>query len=263
MVEVLLELGRDVHGRRSRVLCVSPPQATIMSTIADAFLDHLVLTFSKLETNEYDLLDNLNYTGPTDWRTDAISRSLETIRQRCVADSDPVKVSPSSVPFSEDEVELDDEWVIVSKNEVAEMETMLSPSNANSLPIIDDSRSQQTPASLPPPESIRADAVRCSENIPLVMPPFFSPFPPTPDTVQELRLLKAQVSDFVRVCNAVSRGDFTQKLYGWADSTVMEQFRVTVNGMVDRVASFSNEIRSNDLRHTLSNDYSCLSHPLH
>lgn len=204
-----------------------------MSTVADAFLDHLVLTLSNLETNEYYLLGNLNYTGPTDWRTDAITRGLETMRKRRVAEFDTTKVLPSSITLSEDDFELDNEWVLVSKDEVTEMETTLSPSNATSSLEDTRSQSQQTSVSLVSLEDYQVNAAPCSDEAsPIVLPPFFPPFPSTPDTLQELRLLKAQVSDFVRVCNAVSRGDFTQRLYGWADSIVMEQFRVTVNGMV-------------------------------
>lgn len=201
-----------------------------MSTVADTFLDFLVITLSKTETNGHDVDDILKYNGPADSRTESVTRSLETIlRKRRVAESDLAQASPFSTPKSEDDAfELDDGWVMVSKPE-----TMLPPSNASLvLPVSQATQSQHVSASAPLPENIRRDAIPCFDAFTLPMIP---PLTQTPDPIQELRLLKAQVSDFVRVCNAVSRGDFTQKLYGWADSIVMEQFRDVVNGMVGRL----------------------------
>jgi hypothetical protein len=50
--------------------------------------------------------------------------------------------------------------------------------------------------------------------------------------VEELRLLKAQVSDLVRVCNEVARGDLCQKVTVPVHGVVMVQVRNVVNTMV-------------------------------
>ena len=49
--------------------------------------------------------------------------------------------------------------------------------------------------------------------------------------VEELRLLKAQVSDLVRVCNEVARGDLCQKVTVPVQGVVMVQVRNVVNTM--------------------------------
>ena len=46
-------------------------------------------------------------------------------------------------------------------------------------------------------------------------------------TVEELRLLKAQVSDLARACNAVARGDLCQKVTVPVHGVVMVQLRST------------------------------------
>jgi len=58
--------------------------------------------------------------------------------------------------------------------------------------------------------------------------------------VEELRLLKAQVQDVARVCNAVARGDLTQKITVPVQGVVMVQLKDVINGMVRyRLYSFS------------------------
>ena len=50
--------------------------------------------------------------------------------------------------------------------------------------------------------------------------------------VEELRLLKAQVSDLARVCNAVAQGDLCQKVTVPVHGVVVVQVRNVVNTMV-------------------------------
>ena len=56
-----------------------------------------------------------------------------------------------------------------------------------------------------------------------------------PSEVKELKLLKAQVYDVVRVCNAVARGDLSQMVTVPAQGPVMLQD--AVNTMVIRYSS--------------------------
>ncbi|KAI0067399.1 hypothetical protein BV25DRAFT_1819727 [Artomyces pyxidatus] len=49
---------------------------------------------------------------------------------------------------------------------------------------------------------------------------------------EELGLLKAQISDVARVCNAVKRGDFSQKISVPVEDEAMVQLKDTVNSMV-------------------------------
>lgn len=50
--------------------------------------------------------------------------------------------------------------------------------------------------------------------------------------VEELRLLKAQVQDVARVCNAVARGDLSQKITVPVQGVVMVQLKDVINTMV-------------------------------
>ena len=50
--------------------------------------------------------------------------------------------------------------------------------------------------------------------------------------VEELKLLKAQVQDVARVCNAVARGDLSQKITVPVQGVVMVQLKDVINTMV-------------------------------
>jgi hypothetical protein len=60
--------------------------------------------------------------------------------------------------------------------------------------------------------------------------------------VDELRLLKAQVSDVVCVCNAVARGDLSQKITVPVQGVFMVQVKEVVNGMVDKLDQFAKKV---------------------
>ena len=60
--------------------------------------------------------------------------------------------------------------------------------------------------------------------------------------VEELRLLKAQISDVARVCNAVAHGDLSQKVTVPVQGVVMIQFRNVVNRMVENLDLFATEV---------------------
>jgi osomolarity two-component system sensor histidine kinase NIK1 len=60
--------------------------------------------------------------------------------------------------------------------------------------------------------------------------------------VEELRLLKTQVQDVARVCNAVARGDLSQKITVHVQGVVMVQLKDVINGMVDKLGQFAREV---------------------
>ena len=60
--------------------------------------------------------------------------------------------------------------------------------------------------------------------------------------VEELRLLKALVQDVAGVCNAVARGDLSQKITVKVEGIVMAQLKDVINGMVDKLSQFSKEV---------------------
>jgi len=60
--------------------------------------------------------------------------------------------------------------------------------------------------------------------------------------VEELKLLKAQVQDVARVCNAVARGDLSQKITVPVQGVVMVQLKEVINTMVDKLGQFAKEV---------------------
>ncbi|KAH0581014.1 hypothetical protein H2248_012158 [Termitomyces sp. 'cryptogamus'] len=68
------------------------------------------------------------------------------------------------------------------------------------------------------------------------------------DAVQSLReqadefhLLKSQVPDVARVCDAVARGDLSQKITVPVHGAIMVQIKDVVNTMVDKLSQFAKE----------------------
>jgi osomolarity two-component system sensor histidine kinase NIK1 len=81
---------------------------------------------------------------------------------------------------------------------------------------------------------------------PLVVPPgplATAAFESGMSAVEELRLLKAQVQDVARVCNAVARGDLSQKITVPVQGVVMVQLKDVINTMV-RVYFFATFLNS-------------------
>ncbi|KAI0048454.1 hypothetical protein FA95DRAFT_1490738 [Auriscalpium vulgare] len=80
---------------------------------------------------------------------------------------------------------------------------------------------------------------------PLVVPPgplAAAAFESGMSAVEELKLLKAQVQDVSRVCNAVATGDLSQKITVPVQGVVMVQLKDVINKMVDRLAEFAKEV---------------------
>ena len=72
---------------------------------------------------------------------------------------------------------------------------------------------------------------------PLVVPPgplAAAAFESGMSAVDELKLLKTQVQDVARVCNAVARGDLSQKITVPVQGVVMIQLKDVINAMVRR-----------------------------
>lgn len=59
---------------------------------------------------------------------------------------------------------------------------------------------------------------------------------------EELKLLKAQVSDFARVCKAVARGDLSQTITINVQGHDLTELKAVVNGMVQQLRCFAGEV---------------------
>ncbi|KAG6915218.1 hypothetical protein DXG01_012663 [Tephrocybe rancida] len=65
---------------------------------------------------------------------------------------------------------------------------------------------------------------------------------PLQEQVQELQLLKDQVQDVARVCNAIARGHLSQKITVPVQGVVMVQLKDVINTMVDKLGQFAKEV---------------------
>jgi osomolarity two-component system, sensor histidine kinase NIK1 len=75
--------------------------------------------------------------------------------------------------------------------------------------------------------------------LPLIVPPTPLSTEPALPALEELRLLKAQLGDVARVCNAVARGDLSHKITVPVRGTVMVQLKDIINTMVFITSSFN------------------------
>jgi osomolarity two-component system sensor histidine kinase NIK1 len=85
------------------------------------------------------------------------------------------------------------------------------------------------------------------DGSPMVIPPgplATAAFESGMSAVEELRLLKAQVQDVARVCNAVARGDLSQKITVPVQGVVMVQLKNVINTMVIFIALSLSRLRS-------------------
>ncbi|KAG6908068.1 hypothetical protein DXG01_006257 [Tephrocybe rancida] len=67
-------------------------------------------------------------------------------------------------------------------------------------------------------------------------------YTPLQEQVQELQLLKDQVQDVARVCNAIARGHLSQKITVPVQGVVMVQLKDVINTMVDKLGQFAKEV---------------------
>lgn len=84
-----------------------------------------------------------------------------------------------------------------------------------------------------------------SVSSPMVIPPgplAAAAFESGMSAVEELRLLKAQVQDVAKVCNAVARGDLSQKITVPVQGPVMVQLKEVINAMVEKLGQFAKEV---------------------
>ncbi len=207
------------------------------------------------------------YDGPTNWETSSILRSLEEFSKRLYAAEHALKVSgvyareKQALPVTE---ESDVEPIL--KHRPSGLSPIDLPTSQGLSPV-NDTPTLSTPlVEVPVPDTMQCP--RCgvwttdsgtiyrisssSIHIPPGSPSVVAAGGPL-DTaarvsgmsaVEELKLLKDQVQDVARVCNAVANGDLSQKITVDVRGEVMIKLKDAINTMVHsmtrRPPSFSN-----------------------
>lgn len=162
------------------------------------------------------------YDGPRDEQTDAVERALGRMAERMYAAEAKLQAIQADLPTP---------GPILSFRSNGPREVPPSP---DSWVRIDKDI------------DIDPDTRPCDDmEGPLVLPPGLlsaAAFESDISAVEELRLLKAQISDVARVCMAVAEGDLSQKITVPAQGVVMVQLKDVVNTMVDKLGSFAQEV---------------------
>ena len=197
-------------------------------SFSDPFLAHLILILSIYELGP-PRSPIPRYDGPSTRQTDKILHALETISNRMYTAEDTLKASEN--------------WEnnLCAKNRHGSGD-IPQPSNPSA------ESSQGSPSSTPPSPPFNVSTsikTSSSSDTPLVVPPgplSNTAFETDKSAVDELRLVKAQISDVVRVCNAVACGDLSHKVTVPVQGAFMIQVKDVINGMVDKLVQFAKEV---------------------
>ena len=200
-------------------------------SFSDPFLSHLVLILSIYESG-LPRAPIPYYDGPSTWQTGHILRALKAISNRMYTAEDILAL------------------INASENSVNSLDAK-NRHGLGDIPQPSNPSAESSQGSLSPPLST-FDVTTSLETFSSSGTPLVSPSGPLSNTpfetdkninaVDELRLVKAQVSDVVRVCDAVARGDLSSKIAVPVQGAFMAQVKDVVNGMVDKLGQFAKEV---------------------
>lgn len=209
-----------------------------------------------------------SYNGPTSWKTKTIQRNLSTLLTRMKAAEDTLRSKGIEIPRISQTERIADAAPTSNGTNSPTTSTERAPAPVSDSPYFPDPirasvytrptfaslASQAGPISAP--ASLRVDHAVCShcgapvtkDSIgrskirspasPLLVPSD-GPLATAAkegglSAMDELQLLKKQVQDVARVCNAVATGDLSQKITVEVHSDVMNNLKAAINTMVRR-----------------------------
>ena len=221
------------------------------------FLSHLValLSICDLEPNPKASPDSSaillpRYEGPRDLQTDAIERSLARIVHRLRLAEEKLGAVHPWTPrrdFGYNPESDDDDYL----NPPSSQDLIADPVDV--APKVSQPKDFGSPRA-PRPMRVSLEGLQhisrlghgtAPDGSALIVPPAalsVAAVESGMSAVEELRLLKAQVSDVARVCKAVTDGDLTQKITVPVQGPLMVQLKDVVNTMVDKLAQFAKEV---------------------
>ncbi|KAJ6510922.1 hypothetical protein C8R45DRAFT_965573 [Mycena sanguinolenta] len=239
---------------------------TLFSPAPDPFKDHLLAVLSLHDAPRGAAAPVPRYSGPRDWQTDAILRKVEALMRRAPGSSMKAANLNSSTGKS---VGLS----LSNGHQTKEKERPGTPDSESSYNTAledeaddDDSNSVTTPEPNHRIDDYADFASFTNGSGPLTCPACgHRPLKPVDyaespgvvptggalanaatqggmDALEELRLLKDQVRDVSRVCNAVATGDLTQKITVPVQGDLMVQLKTVINTMVDNLGHFATEV---------------------
>ncbi|KAI0804626.1 hypothetical protein BC629DRAFT_1590870 [Irpex lacteus] len=183
------------------------------------FLPHLAAVLSIYELSP-DITLIPKYDGPADIYTTTILRSVANIAKRMVAAEAALSAQKAVHDSGSHTVGKADATTATPPSILPTTVTLSSEQAA-----VMDGPLNAGPSLITPPVLLAAPSSH-----------------PITDTVKDVRLLKTQVCDIARVCNAVSHGDLSQTVTGPVRGPVMTQLKDVVNTMVERLNQVTTEI---------------------
>ncbi|KAF5309701.1 hypothetical protein D9611_014713 [Ephemerocybe angulata] len=256
---------------------VDPPQLGPSTMPQDPFNSHLIALLSIYELGPYPgaTVPVPRYNGPSSWETEEILRSLGSIAKRMwvaeervrtkTAKSEKIEENEKRLGYSTSTVDSTSTTPLAGGTQDAQ--TPLAPAGSPLMTLsfdgLDSSFAAAAPAPVaaPPAETaIVRDLPTCCQACGHIIAHsmLLDPSPSSSSTsstdplstsessplsaTEELKLLKAQVQDVARVCNAVARGDLSQKITVPVQDVVMVQLKDVINGMVDQLSAFASEV---------------------
>ncbi|KAG6865414.1 hypothetical protein C0991_002804 [Blastosporella zonata] len=222
-------------------MSVDPPSTATDSTF-NAHLLRLLTAVAQDSTIPLDLNLGLEIDGDGDGTTQAILKGLGALVDRVrkaekLLESSPILVSASkpmqSVTDATQPSATTDPIIVPVAN--APLAGIPCPTCGRPSPSLLATPPPLLPLS-PPPQLPTFDDPK--DELAFLR----SAITPLREQAQELQLLKDQVQDVARVCNAVARGDLSQKITVPVQGVVMVQLKEVINTMVDKLGQFAKEV---------------------
>ncbi|KAK7012603.1 hypothetical protein R3P38DRAFT_3209162 [Favolaschia claudopus] len=243
--------------------------------LLDPFRDHLLAVLSFDGAPTLAVTPVPVYSGPRDWQTDAILRKIEALMRKASWTSPKPVTTPAPsmstvavINGVSEALSIDNVTFVArppSETKSADSErfgTSLEDDTPtyttySSKGDVDDAyhRYLRSMTSGMPSPSGQLTCPQCGHRPLLPLENFESPgvvpagnvltdaaTQDGSDALEELRLLKNQVRDVSRVCNAVAAGDLTQKIIVPVQGDLMIQLKQVINTMVDNLGHFATEV---------------------
>ncbi|PBL01519.1 hypothetical protein ARMGADRAFT_1007506 [Armillaria gallica] len=237
----------------------------------DPFRSHLIALLSAYALGPGSL-SLPKYTGPSDWQTDSILRTLSDFAGRmnraekalwslgtdskqvsaikATTMAAPSTTTSTRAPAAPTSINLDDLSSSDSapsffhKNIPVHAADVSSASPVAEFVYCPTCSTRFTDSDLV--KRMSSFGIKPSPNSPLIVTPS-GPLATVAvesglSAVEELKLLKDQVQDVARVCNAVANGDLSQKITVEVRGAVMVSLKDAINTMVEKLGKFAKEV---------------------
>ncbi|KAF9008664.1 hypothetical protein BDZ89DRAFT_1095245 [Hymenopellis radicata] len=183
----------------------------------DDFLSHLVALLSVYTVGQ-PTTPIPRYVGASTWQSDSILRSVSDLAKRMTTAEAALNWSPGSPTHS-------------SKIPMSPKSPLATPISRAAAPASIDIPREHICPQCGTRVVVASDGQLATAAVESGL-----------SAVEELKLLKAQVEDVARVCNAVANGDLSVQITVEVHSVVMNKLKDAINTMVEKLGRFAKEV---------------------